>query len=60
MKFCKECHRRMVEKIETGVDCSVGSIKICMCTGLVFRMHGGVIKRLNSEVGVHRAKIFLA
>ena len=60
MKFCKKCHRRIVEKIENGVDCSVSSIKICMCTGQVFRMHGGVIKCLNSEVRVHRARKFLA
>ena len=31
MKFCKKCHRRIVEKIESELDLSSSSIKICLC-----------------------------
>ena len=47
MKFCKKCHKRVVEKIESNVDLSV-----CMCGNQPILIHNTVVKRLGSEMGV--------
>ena len=56
MKFCKRCHKRVIEKIDSTIDFSVGSVKICMCTGQILNLKGTVINRLVSEVGVSKVK----
>ena len=56
MKFCKRCHKRVVEKIDSTIDFSVGSVKICTCTGPILNLKGAVINRLVSEVGVSKVK----
>ena len=59
MKFCKKCHKRVVKKIESNVDLSNDSVKVCMCGNQTLLLHGTVIKRLNSEMGVHEIKKLL-
>ena len=57
MKFCKKCHRRVVEKIDNHLDLSVGHARVCVCRDRgIGLMHMSVIKRLNTEVGVHEMK----
>lgn len=55
MKFCKKCHRRTVTKIDSSVNCSLDSVKICMCNGIAL-MHRSVINRFGSEVGDKNSK----
>ena len=59
MKFCKKCHKRVVEKIESNVDLSNESIKVCMCGNQFILLHNTVVKRLGSEMGVHQTKKFI-
>ena len=59
MKFCKKCHKRVVKKIESNVDLSIDSVKVCMCDNRALLLHGTVIKRLASEMGVHEIKKFI-
>ena len=57
MKFCTKCHKRVVEKIESNIELSLGHSKICVCRGQGIKpIHGSVIKRLVSEMGVHEVK----
>ena len=56
MKFCKKCHKRVVEKIESNIGFSVGSVRVCVCDGRCAPVSGSVIKRLISEAGVHEVK----
>ena len=46
MKFCKKCRKRIVEKLENGIDL----VKICTCRGRVSLVHNSVVKRRNSEI----------
>ena len=56
MKFCKKCRKRVVKKIESNVDLSIESIKVCMCRHQFIFLHNTVVKRLSSELGVHEMK----
>ena len=60
MKFCKKCHRRVVEQIENHVGLSMGSLKICVCSRRATLINCSVLKRLVSEVGVHEIKKCMA
>ena len=51
-----KCHRRLAEKLENGIQCSIDSVKICMCPGRVLLVHNSVVKWFNSELGVQETR----
>ena len=57
MKFCKKCHRRVVEEIGNHLELSVGHTRVCVCRGWGFGlMDMSVVKRFNAELGVHKVE----
>ena len=60
MKFCKKCHRRIVNKLDNSNQYSSDCVKICTCPGQgLLSVHRSVVKRYNSELGVHEVRKFV-
>ena len=50
MKFCKKCHRRIVDAIDNNIQFSHESIRICTCPGRLTWIKKSVVDRALSDI----------
>ena len=49
MKFCKKCHRRIIDVTDNNIQFSPDSIRICFCPGRVAWIRKSVDKRARCD-----------